>query len=193
MIKYWKCTICGYIHAGDGPPESCPICGADRTLFIPWAEGPAAPLSPETVAQSWPGMIVAQAADAILAADSSGVIRLWNLGAERIFGTPASEAIGQTLDLIIPEAQRQRHWEGWAKAMRTGSSRYGSDLLSVPALRGDGRRFAAEFSIVMLKDDAGRVAGVAAILRNVTEQRERAQRLQQELAACRQQQTDQQP
>jgi len=142
---------------------------------------------PDSFTDAWSQAIVAEAADAILAADANGAIRLWNHGAERIFGIPTSEAIGQSLDLIIPEPLRQRHWEGWAKAMHTGASRYGTEMLRVPALRGDGRRFSAEFSIVMLKDGAGGVAGVAAILRDVTEQWERDKRLQQELAACRQQ------
>jgi len=75
---------------------------------------------PGTTADAWSRAIVTQAADAILAADASGIIRLWNHGAARIFGVPANVAIGQSLDLIIPETLRQRHWEGWGKVMRTG-------------------------------------------------------------------------
>jgi PAS domain S-box-containing protein len=143
------------------------------------------PQLPTGAAQNWQQIIVSQAADAILAADSVGTIRLWNHGAERIFGIPAAKAIGQSLDLIIPEGLRQRHWEGWGKAMQSGESRYGEAMLRVPALRGDGSRFSAEFSIVMLKDAAGQVTGVAAILRDVTEQREREKQLQEQVAACR--------
>ena len=336
MSRRWKCTVCGYIHVGEEPPEKCPVCGADRSQFVPadeqkshllgdiidtfrlhpvaahfpggllptaalflplalvfghpglesaafwlvmaatavvpvslgsglrdWQKhfsGRRAPiffkkiflaltlltlgltaiavrygqpellttggwqrllylaclagmlgcvmllghygavlvfqgaggtflkgtLRPDTPADEWSRAIVTQAPDAILAADATGSIRLWNHGAERIFGVPASKALGQSLDLIIPESLRQRHWEGWAKVMRTGESHYGAELLRVPALRGDGRRFSAEFSIVMLKDGAGKVAGVAAILRDVSEQWEREQQLREELAACRQ-------
>lgn len=145
------------------------------------------PQPPPDVAgdRGWERTVVAEAADAILAADAGGTIRLWNRGAERIFGVPAVTALGQSLDLIIPEHLRQRHWEGWGKAMQSGTSRYGTELLRVPALRGDGRRFSAEFSIVMLKDQAGQVTGVAAILRDVSEQRAREQQLQEELANCR--------
>jgi PAS domain S-box-containing protein len=124
----------------------------------------------------------------MLAADTDGIIRFWNQGSERIFGIPAAKAIGQSLDLIIPQSLRLRHWEGWAKVMRGGESRYGVDLLRVPALRGDGSRFSAEFSIVMLKDKAGRITGVAAILRDVSEQWAREKQLQEQLAACREQQ-----
>jgi PAS domain S-box-containing protein len=145
----------------------------------------ANPAQPPSAAQDWQQSIVSQAADAILVADLAGTIRLWNRGAERIFGIPAAKAIGQSLDLIIPEGLRQRHWEGWGKAMQSGQSRYGEAMLRVPAIRGDGSRFSSEFSIVMLKDAAGQVTGVAAILRDVTEQWEREQQLKEQLAACR--------
>src|SRR5690348_17806723 len=93
--------------------------------------------------------IVRDAADAIVYADSEGVIRFWNAGATRIFGYPPSEAIGQSLDLIIPERQRVRHWEGYRRVMQTGQSRYGAgELLAVPALRKDGARISVEFTIV---------------------------------------------
>jgi PAS domain S-box-containing protein len=160
-------------------------------LVFQGAGEPAGTLLSGSKTDEWPRMIVAQAPDAILAADASGVIRLWNHGAERVFGTPAKEAIGQSLDLIIPEALRQRHWEGWAKALGTGASRYGQELLRVPALRHDGGRFSAEFSVVMLKDASGKIAGVAAILRDVSEQRERDQQLQEQLKACRERQGNQ--
>lgn len=157
-----------------------------RDQAVPRAGGAAG----GPMANGWAARIAAQAPDAILAADAEGIIRFWNHGAERIFTVPAAAAIGRSLDLIIPENLRQRHWEGWGGVMRTGTSRYGEDqLLRVPALRGDGSRFSAEFSIVMLKDAAGRIEGVAAILRDVSEQREREKRLMDELTACRAGQT----
>ena len=107
--------------------------------------------------------------DAIIASDRDGKITFWNPGAERIFGFARDEAIGQSLDLIIPERLRERHWTGYGEVMRTGESRYGhGDLLSVPALHKDGRRLSIEFTIVPLKDDAGAMEGMAAILRDVT-------------------------
>src|SRR5215468_933549 len=80
--------------------------------------------------------VLSTPADAIVAADREGIIRFWNRGAERIFGHAAAAAIGRSLDLIIPERLRQRHWDGYRHTMETGQSRYGDgDLLSVPALR----------------------------------------------------------
>src|SRR3546814_10063811 len=72
--------------------------------------------------------------DAVIVSDAEGIIRLWNAGAERIFGFPAAEALGRSLDIIIPERLRERHWSGYAETMRTGVTRYGAGaLLSVPA------------------------------------------------------------
>jgi PAS domain S-box-containing protein len=118
--------------------------------------------------------------DAIVASDSDGRISFWNPGAERIFGFSRAEAIGQSLDLIIPERLRARHWTGYSEVMRTGESRYGhGDLLSVPALRKDGARLSIEFTIVPLKDDAGAMTGMAAILRDVTARFEELRALRQ--------------
>ncbi|HEY4464217.1 MAG TPA: PAS domain S-box protein [Streptosporangiaceae bacterium] len=125
--------------------------------------------------------IVEHAPDAIIMANRHGIIRLWNAGAEAIFGYPAQDAVGQTLDLIIPERFRARHWDGFRKVMETGVTRYGADLLSVPAIRKDGTRISVEFSVTLVRGPAGEPAGVAAIMRDVTqrwtEQREMGQRL----------------
>jgi PAS domain S-box-containing protein len=108
-------------------------------------------------------------ADAIIAADRDGNITFWNPGAVRIFGFTADEATGRSLDLIIPEKQRDRHWAGYREVMRTGQSRYsGGDVLAVPALHKDGRRISLEFTIVPVKNAAGRITGLASVLRDVT-------------------------
>jgi PAS domain S-box-containing protein len=121
--------------------------------------------------------------DAIIASDSDGKITFWNPGAERIFAFSRSEAIGQSLDLIIPERLRARHWAGYSEVMRTGESRYGhGDLLSVPALRKDGTRLSIEFTIVPLKDESGAMSGMAAILRDVTARFEEMRALRQRAA-----------
>jgi PAS domain S-box-containing protein len=123
--------------------------------------------------------------DAIVAGDSEGRITFWNPGAERIFGFSRFEAIGQSLDLIIPERLRARHWTGYTQVMHTGESRYGhGDLLSVPALRKDGTRLSIEFTIVPLKDEAGTMAGMAAILRDVTARFEEMRALRQRAGAA---------
>lgn len=108
-------------------------------------------------------------AEAIVYSDRDGLIRFWNAGAERVFGFTADEALGQSLDIIIPDRQRQRHWDGYDQVMKTGESRYGSgDLLSVPATRKDGIRISVEFTIVPLKDADGTMMGMAAVMRDVT-------------------------
>ena len=126
--------------------------------------------------------ILALAPDAILFADRDGIIRMWNKGAERIFGCKAEEAIGQSLDLIIPEKLRIRHQDGFNKTMATGETRYGTDLLAVPAMHHDGSRLSTEFSIVLLRGDDGEPIGVAAIMRDVTEQRQKEKALQDRIA-----------
>ncbi len=123
--------------------------------------------------------VVHEAADAVVVADREGIIRFWNRRAEEIFGYRADEAVGQSLDLIIPERHRQRHWEGYHRVIATGETKYGrGQLLSVPALRRDGSRLSLEFTIALLRDAAGQVQGIAAIMRDVTErwQQERALR-----------------
>jgi PAS domain S-box-containing protein len=112
--------------------------------------------------------IVGASRDAVVVADRDGVIRLWNRGAEEIFGYSETEALGRTLDLIIPEKLRARHWEGYRRVMETGITRYGREVLAVPALRKDGARRSIEFTIALVRDDGGSLLGIAAILRDVT-------------------------
>ena len=112
--------------------------------------------------------IVDGAQDAIIFSDRDGLIELWNEGAENIFGYKAQEVMGQSLDLIIPEKLRARHWEGYRKVMVTGSTRYGRELLAVPAMRKDGSRISIELSIVLVRSPSGDVVGSAAIIRDVT-------------------------
>lgn len=127
--------------------------------------------------------ILTAAADAIVATDRDGIIRVWNPGAERIFGFGADEALGQSLDIIIPERLRARHWEGYDRVMETGESRYGEGaLLSVPGIRKDGQRISLEFTIVPIKDEQGRMQGIAAVMRDVTRRFEEIRSLKQKLA-----------
>jgi len=126
--------------------------------------------------------ILAQAPDAIMFADREGIIRLWNKGAERIFGHSSEQAVGQSLDLIIPEKLRERHWEGYHKTMATGETRYGTELLSVPAMHQSGSRLSTEFSIVMLVDDDKQPLGVAAIMRDITERHQKEKVMKEQLA-----------
>ena len=119
--------------------------------------------------------------DGILFADKDGNIQLWNSGAETIFGYTSEEAIGNSLDLIIPEKLRQRHWEGYQKVMDTGKTRYGTELLKVPALRKDGERISVEFSIVLIRDHQNKILGSAAIMIDVTERWKHEKKLKERL------------
>ena len=130
--------------------------------------------------------VLSTASDAIIATDRDGVIRFWNPGAERIFGYSRETALGQSLDLIIPENLRERHWQGYRQVMQTGESRYGhGDLLSVPGLRKDGTRVSLEFTIVPLKDGSGKMEGMVALMRDITKQFEEMRALKKELARRR--------
>jgi PAS domain S-box-containing protein len=125
-----------------------------------------------------------EASDAIIYADAEGLIRFWNRGAQRIFGFTADEAVGRSLDLIIPDKLRDRHWQGYRQVIATGTSRYGEgDLLSVPGLRKDGTRVSLEFTILPFRGADGRLQGIAAILRDVSARFEEMQKLRKELAA----------
>lgn len=121
--------------------------------------------------------IIEGTGDAIIAADGQGVITLWNGGAASLFGFSAEEALGQTLDLIVPEKQRARHWEGYDRVIATGETKYSTSLLAVPAMRKDGTRISVEFTIVMLRDETGAVTGFAAVMRDVTARWEEMRRL----------------
>jgi PAS domain S-box-containing protein len=128
--------------------------------------------------------LVRAMSDAVIYADGEGVIRFWNAGAERIFGFAEAEALGHSLDLIIPENLRARHWAGFDATMKTGNSRYGAgDLLAVPALRKDGTRISIEFTILPFRGEAGQMLGIAAVLRDVTQRFEEMRTLRRRLAA----------
>lgn len=126
--------------------------------------------------------VVREAPEAIVVCDPGGTIVAWNGGAERVFGYPAAEATGASLDLIIPEKQRPRHWAGYERTMATGETKYGDSLLRVPAAHRDGRRLSIEFSVALLRDGDGKVAAIAAVIRDVTERWAADRELRQRLA-----------
>lgn len=126
--------------------------------------------------------VLQEAPDAIVYADAKGVIQFWNAGAQRIFGFSEAEALGKSLDIIIPENLRAKHWTGYEQTMRSGKTRYGAgDLLAVPALRSDGTRISVEFTIVPFAGDDGKIAGIVAIMRDVTKRFEEMKSLRKQL------------
>ena len=130
--------------------------------------------------------LVAGMSEAIIYAEADGVIRYWNHGAIRMFGFTTQEAVGQPLDIIIPPRLRERHWQGYHTTMRTGQSRYEiGHRLSVPAIRKDGTLISIEFTLVPFTDEAGHTAGIAAIMRDVTQSFEELRALRKAAAARR--------
>jgi PAS domain S-box-containing protein len=128
--------------------------------------------------------IVDGSPDAFILGDAKGVIRLWNAGAEAVFGWTAAEAVGASMDMIIPERLRARHWEGYDRVMATGESKYSNGaLLAVPALTKDGRTISIEFTIQMLRDERGEILGPVAVVREVTERFKKMKELGAKLVA----------
>lgn len=125
-----------------------------------------------------------EAPDAILISNRQGIITFWNSGAEHMFGYSASEAIGMSLDLIIPENLRSRHWEGYHRVMASGETKYKTGLLSSPGISKDGTRISLEFSMVLLHDKAGEMMGCASIMRDVTERWKKEKELKERLSVC---------
>jgi PAS domain S-box-containing protein len=106
--------------------------------------------------------------DAVVISDKSGAITLWNPAAERMFGFTQEEALGKSLDLIIPERLRGRHWEGYEKTMATGETRYGHDLLRVPSVHKDGRALSIAFTVALLYSPERELTGIVAVIRDET-------------------------
>jgi len=125
---------------------------------------------------------VRAAGDAIIAVGKDGKIILWNPAAERIFGFMAIDAIGQSLDLIIPERFRERHWQGFQQVMRTGATRYGAEVLRVPALHKDGRTLSIAFTVALVNAPEREFCSIVAIVRDETERWNEERELRRKLA-----------
>jgi PAS domain S-box-containing protein len=125
--------------------------------------------------------LVQAAGDAIIAAVADGTIILWNPAAERMFGFTAGEALGRSLDLIIPERFRNRHWDGYKQVMRTGQTRYGTEVLRVPAVHKDGSSLSIAFTVALLKSPQGDIQAIAAIVRDETARWEEERALRRRL------------
>ncbi len=106
--------------------------------------------------------------DAVVASDASGAIVLWNPAAERMFGFTENEALGKSLDIIVPQRQQQRHWDGYHKTMETGQTKYGNDVLRVPAAHKDGRVLSIAFTVALLHSPDQKVSAIVAVIRDET-------------------------
>lgn len=124
-------------------------------------------------------------ADAVIICDPDGIITYWNDAASRVFGWTDDEAVGESLDLIIPDKQRRAHWDGYQRVMASGETRYGDDLLRVPSLHADGQRRSIAFTVTLLKDRAGDVTAIAAVVRDETQRWADEQDLRRQLREAR--------
>lgn len=129
--------------------------------------------------------LVHELADAVVIADGGGTIVFWNDAAEGIFGWAAEEALGRSLDLIIPERLRERHWTGYGSTMATGQTSYGDRLLEVPALHRDGRTLSIAFTVTLIGEPDEPPDAIAAVIRDDTQRWQERTALQQQLADLR--------
>jgi PAS domain S-box-containing protein len=132
--------------------------------------------------------IVEQVPEAIIYADRAGIIRLWNPGAECIFGHSAAEAVGQSLDLIIPQRLRAAHWAGYEKAFETGRMKYVRQVLTTRSIHKNGSTLYVDLSFALVRDAGGVPSGALAVARDVTARyaaekalKARAQQMEEEL------------
>ncbi len=122
--------------------------------------------------------------EALIFADPEGIIRIWNQGAEAVFGHAAADALGRSLDLIIPEPLRKAHWDGFYQAIRRGATLHGRRSIVTRALHQSGRQLYVDMSFAIVKDQAGAITGSMAVARDATERHLEQKSLRQQLAAC---------
>ena len=126
--------------------------------------------------------LIAAVGDAVMVCDAKGAILLWNPACERMFGHTEAEVLGKTMDMIIPERLRGRHWEGYDKTMATGITKYGHDVLRVPAVDKQGRSMSIAFTVAMLHSPDGKVSAIASIIRDETSRFNEERALKKRLA-----------
>ena len=118
-------------------------------------------------------LIVEQSPDAVIFAGTDGVIQVWNAAAAAMFGYPADKAIGQDLNIIIPEQFRDQHWTGYDRALGAGDTKYRGQSLPTRANKASGETFYVELSFAIVHDASGAVIGALAHARDITERFER--------------------
>ena len=118
-------------------------------------------------------LILEQTAEAVVYANRDGVIERWNAAAVAMFGYTAAEAIGQSLDLMIPERLRQAHWRGFNAAMANATLRLGGHPTLTRGAHKTGQKLFIEMSFALVLDGAGAALGSVAVARDVTARVER--------------------
>ena len=126
--------------------------------------------------------VVEQLPDAVVVADPDGGILVWNRAAEALFGFTAAEAIGSSLDIIIPERFRAAHWEGFRRAVENGRTRLGSQVRTTRSMHKLGHKLYVDLSFGLVTDAAGAVVGSMAVARDCTARYEADKALRSRLA-----------
>ena len=129
-----------------------------------------------------PAQLIEQSPDAMILADREGIVRVWNAAAGRIFGHPPQAAIGQSLDIIIPERFRDAHWTGYDRALLDGATKYAGQSLATRSVRANGDTFYVELSFAILLGDTGEALGALATARDITERFEQDREQRRRLA-----------
>jgi PAS domain S-box-containing protein len=132
------------------------------------------------------GRLLDQGPDAVILAGTDGLISYWNAAAERIFGHSPESALGQSLDLIIPDEYRESHWRGFDRALEAGDTKFRGQVLPTRAVRADGETIYVELSFSIVKDDDGTVVGALAFARDITERWNRDRELRRKLRELQQ-------
>ncbi len=109
--------------------------------------------------------IVTNMPDGLIWADREGIIRIWNQSAERFLGYRADEAIGQSLDLVLPEPCRGRHWAAFHRWMATGENRIEEPFGVISLIHRDGTTVRLESTFVRTRDERGETVGAGALVR----------------------------
>jgi PAS domain S-box-containing protein len=113
--------------------------------------------------------LVEQMPDAVIFADREGIVRIWNDGALAVFGYTAAEMLGRGLDVIIPEDLRQRHNQGYVRAMASGHTRLGNRVMTTRSIHKNKSKIYVDLSFAVIENESGLVVGALAVGRNVTE------------------------
>jgi PAS domain S-box-containing protein len=131
-------------------------------------------------------MLIEQAPDAVIFADQRGVIREWNPAAERIFGYRKDEAVGESLDLIVPERFREAHWRGYDRALSEGQTKYIGKVLPTRSARKNGSTIYVELTFAIVHDQTATVIGALAHARDITERWEQDRQQRQRISELEQ-------
>jgi PAS domain S-box-containing protein len=163
-------------------PETTPVQrGGDPPCWVHLFADEDEPVRDDVLAR-----LVRNLADAVILCDPDGTIAFWNTAATRVFGWPADQVVGASLDVIIPERLRDRHWSGYRNVMATGQTSYDDRLLEVPALHRDGHTLSIAFTVSLVRaSDDGPVLAIAALIRDDTERWQERRRLVEELDKLR--------